>query len=457
MKRSEQREQNIQRVIHVAQSLFIADGIAATPISRIAEAAGLTPTSLYRYFRNKDALVFAAWRDALATFFSDFMAQYTREAASCKNGYEKFVVCMHIYFRTYDRRPEWYDYTREMFSAYSEKGTGNDVNNVFWKYYDREIPVPALKALREGVADGSIRPDAHLLKYDTSHGRFAWDVRQEREQLFVGDDAIRLLHERTIEALPWKELSVDVVLDCTGVYGSRHDGEAHIAAGAKKVLFSHPGSNDLDATVVYGVNQHELRAEHRIVSNASCTTNCIIPVIKLLDDAYGIESGTVTTIHSAMHDQQVIDAYHPDLRRTRAASQSIIPVDTKLAAGIARIFPQFGDRFEAIAVRVPTINVTAIDLSVTVKKPVKANEVNQLLQKAAQGAFHGIVDYTELPLVSTDFNHDPHSAIVDGTQTRVSGAHLIKTLVWCDNEWGFANRMLDTTLAMAAIGFRLDA
>ena len=220
------------------------------------------------------------------------------------------------------------------------------------------------------------------------------------------------------------------------------------------MLFSHPGSNDLDATVVFGVNQDQLRAEHRIVSNASCTTNCIIPIIKLLDDAYGIESGTVTTIHSAMHDQQVIDAYHPDLRRTRAASQSIIPVDTKLAAGITRIFPQFNDRFEAIAVRVPTINVTAIDLSVTVMKPVKANEVNQLLQKAAQGAFHDIVDYTELPLVSVDFNHDPHSAIVDGTQTRVSGAHLIKTLGWCDNEWGFANRMLDTTLAMAAKGFR---
>ena len=190
------------------------------------------------------------------------------------------------------------------------------------------------------------------------------------------------------------------------------------------------------------------------MSNASCTTNCIIPIIKLLDDAWGIESGTVTTIHSAMHDQQVIDAYHPDLRRTRAASQSIIPVDTKLAAGITRIFPQFYDRFEAIAVRVPTINVTAIDLSVTVKNPVKACEFNALLQKAAQGTFHGIVDYTELPLVSTDFNHDPHSAIVDGTQTRVSGAHLIKTLVWCDNEWGFANRMLDTTLEMAAKGFR---
>ncbi len=295
---------------------------------------------------------------------------------------------------------------------------------------------------------------AHLLKYDTSHGRFAWDVRQERDQLWIGDDVIRLLHLRELHDLPWRELGVDIVLDCTGVYGSRADGAAHIASGAKKVLFSHPGGNDLDATVVYGVNHETLTAQDAIVSNASCTTNCIIPIIKLLDDAFGIESGTVTTIHSAMHDQQVIDAYHPDLRRTRAASQSIIPVDTRLAAGISRIFPQFEDRFEAIAVRVPTINVTAIDLSVTLRKIVNALDINALLQKAAQDAFHGIVDYTELPLVSTDFNHDPHSAIVDGTQTRVSGGHLVKTLVWCDNEWGFANRMLDTSLAMAAQGFR---
>ncbi|WP_312416072.1 erythrose-4-phosphate dehydrogenase [Pseudescherichia sp.] len=309
----------------------------------------------------------------------------------------------------------------------------------------------AVVAINELADDAGI---AHLLKYDTSHGRFSQRVHHEGGQLFVGHDAIRLLHEPGIEALPWRELEVDVVLDCTGVYGSRQHGEAHLAAGAKKVLFSHPGSSDLDATVVFGVNQDDLRPDDRLVSNASCTTNCIIPVIKLLDDAFGIESGTVTTIHSAMHDQQVIDAYHSDLRRTRAASQSIIPVDTKLAAGITRFFPKFNDKFEAIAVRVPTINVTAIDLSVTVTSPVKALEVNQLLQKASQEAFHGIVDYTELPLVSTDFNHDPHSAIVDGTQTRVSGAHLIKTLVWCDNEWGFANRMLDTTLAMAAKGFR---
>ena len=331
-------------------------------------------------------------------------------------------------------------------------GFGRIGRNVVRALYESgrraEITVVAINELADAAGM------AHLLKYDTSHGRFAWDVRQERDQLWVGDDAIRILHEPEIANLPWRELGVDVVLDCTGVFGSRADGEAHLAVGAKKVLFSHPGGNDLDATVVYGVNHESVVAEHRIVSNASCTTNCIIPIIKLLDDAYGIEWGTVTTIHSAMHDQQVIDAYHPDLRRTRAASQSIIPVDTRLAAGIARIFPKFNDRFEAIAVRVPTINVTAIDLSVTVKNAVKANEVNKLLQKSARDSFHGIVDYTELPLVSTDFNHDPHSAIVDGTQTRVSGQHLIKTLVWCDNEWGFANRMLDTTLVMAASGFR---
>ena len=331
-------------------------------------------------------------------------------------------------------------------------GFGRIGRNVLRALYETgrraEITVVAINELAEAAGM------APLLKYDTSHGRFAFDVRQERDLLWVGDDTIRILHHAAIDALPWRELNVDVVLECTGVYGSRADGEAHLQAGAKKVLFSHPGGSDLDATVVFGVNEQALKQTDRIVSNASCTTNCIIPVIKLLDDAFGIESGTVTTIHSAMHDQQVIDAYHSDLRRTRAASQSIIPVDTKLAAGITRIFPKFADRFEAIAVRVPTINVTAIDLSVSVREAVRACEVNSLLQNASEGAFRGIVDYTELPLVSVDFNHDPHSAIVDGTQTRVSGQHLIKTLVWCDNEWGFANRMLDTTLAMAASGFR---
>ncbi|WP_369310010.1 erythrose-4-phosphate dehydrogenase [Providencia rettgeri] len=309
-----------------------------------------------------------------------------------------------------------------------------------------EIVVVAINELAEpeGIA--------HLLKYDSSHGRFAWDVRLNGSLLQVGDDNIRLFHQTDITDLPWKELSIDIVLDCSGAYGSRDDGLKHIAAGAKKVLFSHPGTDDLDATIVYGVNHECLTASDKIVSNASCTTNCIIPIIKLLDEAFTIESGTVTTIHASMNDQPVIDAYHKDLRRTRAASQSIIPVDTKLAAGITRIFPKFKDHFEAISVRVPTTNVTAIDLSVTVHDDVCVEKVNQLLRGAAQGHFRGIVDYTELPLVSMDFNHDPHSAIIDGTQTRVSGKHLIKTLVWCDNEWGFANRMLDTTLAMAATG-----
>ena len=193
-------------------------------------------------------------------------------------------------------------------------GFGRIGRNVVRALYESgrraEVTVVAINELADAAGM------AHLLKYDTSHGRFAWDVHQEREQLFVGDDAIRILHQRDIAALPWRELGVDVVLDCTGVFGSRADGEAHLAAGAKKVLFSHPGSNDLDATVVFGVNQDALKPDDRIVSNASCTTNCIIPIIKLLDDAWGIESGTVTTIHSAMHDQQVIDAYHPDLRRT---------------------------------------------------------------------------------------------------------------------------------------------
>ncbi|WP_118986755.1 erythrose-4-phosphate dehydrogenase [Photorhabdus sp. CRCIA-P01] len=311
-----------------------------------------------------------------------------------------------------------------------------------------EIAVIAVNELAD--AEGI----AHLLKYDSSHGRFAWDVRLNNDVLQVGDDNIRLFHQPDISMLPWQELGIDIVLDCSGIYGSRADGKAHLASGAKKVLFAHPGGNDLDATVVYGVNQHLLTAEDRIVSNASCTTNCIIPIIKLLDDEFEIESGTVTTIHASMNDQPVIDAYHKDLRRTRAASQSIIPVDTKLAAGITRIFPKFRDRFEAISVRVPTINVTAIDLSVTVKSPVTVKKINELMQKSVATSFRGIVDYTELPLVSTDFNHDPHSAIVDGTQTRVSGQHLIKILVWCDNEWGFANRMLDTTLTMAAMGFK---
>jgi len=292
---------------------------------------------------------------------------------------------------------------------------------------------------------------AHLLKYDTSHGRFSFPVNLGEDTLTVANDSIALFAEENPVELPWETLDVDVVLECTGVYHSREHAELHITAGAKKVLFSQPADADVDATIVYGINDDELKAEHTIVSNGSCTTNCIVPVIKVLDDAFSIESGAITTIHASMHDQQVIDAYHHDLRRTRAASQSIIPVDTKLARGIERILPKFHSRFEAIAVRVPTINVTAMDLSVTVNTDVNLATVNQALKLAAKDRLEGILSYTEEPLVSVDFNHDPHSCIIDGTQTRVSHKRLIKLLVWCDNEWGFANRMLDTARAMMAV------
>ncbi|MEW6989312.1 erythrose-4-phosphate dehydrogenase [Colwelliaceae bacterium 6441] len=292
---------------------------------------------------------------------------------------------------------------------------------------------------------------AHLLKYDSTHGRFSFSVELNNNYLNVAGDDILLTHHHDFKEINWHEQKVDIVLDCTGKYASKAEGEQYITNGAKKVLYSHPANKDVDATVIFGVNEKILTPQDNIVSNGSCTTNCIVPVIKVIDDAFGVESGTITTIHSSMHDQQVIDAYHPDLRRTRAASQSIIPVDTKLSAGIERILPKFSGRFEAIAVRVPTINVTAMDLSLTVSSDVSIKEINQAIVNAQNNGLQGILGYTEEPLVSIDFNHDPHSAIVDGNQTRVSHKRLIKMLVWCDNEWGFANRMLDTAKVMSTL------
>ncbi|MDN7129991.1 erythrose-4-phosphate dehydrogenase [Pseudidiomarina terrestris] len=290
---------------------------------------------------------------------------------------------------------------------------------------------------------------AHLLKYDTSHGRFEQAVTCSGEhELRVGADVIRVSAESEISNLSWQDLDVDLVLDCTGVHGTPEDGAHYHDVGIPQVLFSHPGSPDVDFTAIYGVNTDQLTAAHRIVSNGSCTTNCSVPVLKVLDDLFGIESGAITTIHAAMHDQQVIDAYHKDPRLARAAGRSIIPVDTRLARGIERIMPHFAGKFEAIQVRVPTTNVTAMDLSVTVRDEVSIETVNEALAKAARGAMATILGYTDEPLVSIDFNHDPRSSIVDGTQTRVAGKHLIKVLCWCDNEWGFANRMLDTAEVM---------
>lgn len=314
------------------------------------------------------------------------------------------------------------------------------VRAIFEGPYLDDIKIIAINELADPKAI------CHLTQYDSTHGRFPFAVQQSNNILTIAQHDIQLTAFESLQQLPWAALDIDIVIDCTGVYGSKEDAQAHLAAGAKKVIFSHPADNDVDATVVYGVNHHLLTGHEQYISGASCTTSCIVPVIASLDAEFNIKCGTITTIHSAMNDQPVIDSYHHDLRRTRAASQSIIPVDTKLAAGIERILPKFANKFEAIAVRVPTLNVTAMDLSITVEKSVTIEDINRCLEKVSHASLKGILGYTEAPLVSVDFNHDPRSCIIDGTQTRVSDGHLVKLLVWSDNEWSFANRLLDTCL-----------
>ncbi len=287
----------------------------------------------------------------------------------------------------------------------------------------------------------------HLTKYDSTHGRFPLEVRHENSSLIIGNDTIRIFHEKNIVNLPWKDLKVDIVLDCTGVYNDRESAELHLLSGAKKVIYSQPAIDKMDATIVYGVNHHILRKEHTIISNASCTTNCIIPVIYVIDEAFGIESGSITTIHSAMHDQPVIDAYNSDLRKTRSALQSIIPVNTALEKGIAKILPQMEGRFETLAIRVPTTNVSIMDIALVINKDTDAKTVNRILTEASHNGMNGVLGVTDEHLVSCDFNHDPRSSIIDLDQTRVSRKRLIKIQAWFDNEWGYSNRMLDTTLA----------
>jgi erythrose-4-phosphate dehydrogenase len=289
---------------------------------------------------------------------------------------------------------------------------------------------------------------AHLTRYDSTHGRFTGTVDVIEDSLIINGDKIKVLHNQQLDQLPWQVLAVDVVLECSGSFTDRQTAEQHLASGAKHVLFSQPAESSVDATIVYGINQHLLTGDETIVSAASCSTNCVVPVIKVLDDAFGIDGGVITTIHSAMNDQPVIDAYHhTDLRKTRAAMQSIIPVDTGLALGIDRLLPELTGRFQAQAMRVPTLNVSAIDLSVMLNTDVDTFAVNSALAAAANGSLNGVLGYTEEPLASCDFNHDPRSGIVDASQTKVSQKKLVKVLIWFDNEWGYANRMLDTLLA----------
>lgn len=286
----------------------------------------------------------------------------------------------------------------------------------------------------------------YLTRFDSTHGRFPGEVKVAGDCLHINGQSIQVLCHPQPETVDWQALEIDLLLECSGQYTTREEALRFIHAGVPRVLFSQPMANEaaVDATIVYGANHQQLDARARLVSNASCTTNCSVPLLKLLNEQIGLEYVSITTIHSAMNDQPVIDAYHhTDLRRTRSAFQSMIPVSTGLARGIERLLPELSGRIQAKAIRVPTVNVSALDITLQTSRDTSADEVNRLLQAASEGPYKGLVDYTELPHASCDFNHDPHSAVVDGSQTRVSGPRMVNLLVWFDNEWGFANRMLD--------------
>ncbi len=297
---------------------------------------------------------------------------------------------------------------------------------------------------------GDANTNAHLTRHDTAHGRFPGTVSVEGSDMVVNGDRIRVCAERDPSKLPWGELGVDVVFECTGIFTSKAKASAHFAAGAKKVIISAPGGNDVDATVVYGVNHGVLKASDQVISNASCTTNCLAPLAKVLNDAIGIAHGLMTTIHAYTNDQVLTDVYHSDLRRARSATMSQIPTKTGAAAAVGLVLPELAGKLDGFAMRVPTINVSVVDLSFIAKRATSKEEIDAVVKAASEGSLKGILGYNTEPLVSIDFNHDPRSSIYDSTQTRVMEGTLVKVLSWYDNEWGFSNRMLDTTLALMA-------
>lgn len=304
--------------------------------------------------------------------------------------------------------------------------------------YRDQLQVVALNELSD------IDTVSYLTRYDTTHGRFPLPVDHDGQNLLINGDSIRVLSEEDPRQLPWAEMDIDLVLECSGSFSDRATAQLHLDSGAKRLLFSQPAQPDVDATIVYGYNQQLLAADQQVVAAGSCTTNCIVPVLDLLHRELGIVSGVTTTIHSAMNDQPVIDSYHQtDLRLTRSAMHSIIPVDTGLNKGIERLLPELAGRFESLHLRVPTINVSVLDISLDLATKTSAREINGILRLAATNQLNGLLGYTEEPHASVDFNRDPRSGIVDGTQTRVSGGNMLKLLCWFDNEWGFANRMLD--------------
>ncbi|ODC05203.1 type I glyceraldehyde-3-phosphate dehydrogenase [Terasakiispira papahanaumokuakeensis] len=289
--------------------------------------------------------------------------------------------------------------------------------------------------------------NAHLLRYDTVHGPFGVEVLHDESSLTVAGDRIMMLAERDPAQLPWADLGVDLVMECTGLFTQREAAARHLSAGAGRVLISAP-SADADATVVFGVNHQVLRPEHRVVSNASCTTNCLAPIAKVLHEAIGIEQGLMTTVHAYTNDQSLCDGYHSDLYRARGAAQSMIPTKTGAAAAVGLVLPELAGRLDGLAVRVPVVNVSLVDLTFTASRETSVAQVNELMTQAADQST--ILDVNALPLVSVDFNHNPYSSVFDVNHTRVSGS-LVKVMAWYDNEWGFSNRMLDTAMAMAAI------
>jgi glyceraldehyde 3-phosphate dehydrogenase len=327
-------------------------------------------------------------------------------------------------------------------------GFGRIGRNVLRALYEAgrtdELEIVAINDL------GDATTNAHLTRFDTAHGRFSGQVEVEGDNMVVNGDEIRVLAERDPSKLPWGDLDVDVVLECTGLFATKEKASAHLKGGAKKVIISAPAGSDIDATVVYGVNQKRLKATDTVISNASCTTNCLAALVKPLHEEIGVERGVMTTVHSYTNDQVLTDVYHSDLRRARSATMSMIPTKTGAAVAVGLVLPELDGKLDGFAIRVPTINVSLVDLSFTAERETSKQEIDKIMKGAAEGALKGVLDYNEAQLVSIDFNHTTVSATYDATLTKVSG-NLVKVMAWYDNEWGFCNRMLDTTVALMEV------
>ncbi|MDG2229767.1 MAG: type I glyceraldehyde-3-phosphate dehydrogenase [Gammaproteobacteria bacterium] len=325
-------------------------------------------------------------------------------------------------------------------------GYGRIGRNVLKALYESnrtdELQIVAINDL------GDSKSNAYLTKYDSAHGTFPFEVEANEDSLTVDGDEIKVFAQRDPEQLPWGDLGVDVVMECTGFFAKRELASKHLKAGAKKVVISAPAGTDIDATIVYGVNHQSLSSDHEIISNASCTTNCLAPLVKPLHESIGVESGIMNTIHSYTNDQVLTDVYHSDLRRARSATQSMIPTKTGAAAAVGLVLPELAGKLDGFSVRVPTINVSLVDLSFIASRPTSVDEINSVIKEASSGALKGVLDYSDGPLVSIDFNHNPASSTYDATLTKVQEGTLVKVCSWYDNEWGFSNRMLDTTLAL---------